>query len=371
MVEGALFLAGSLCLLAALAYALLRHVYVAALTAAAPVGVAGVFFVFPIALQGSSLVLGVYLAPICAILIYDCALRSICAGAPARTAVASALGDVLSAVGPILAVYALMSFAFLPTWEPGAPRFGHALTIFYGFTVALALGTVAIWLPYPEDYIARANAARERHERLFARPAGLSETRWSLSVSGIGLVLATIAVFGIVEVHAEYGWREDAVFVASAILVAAAFAAITRNWRLTLAATLAALLAALLVSWTQVRAELDSIVPLSLWFDLVLEFAAMSVFVQRMSRRVNRDHDPPTAIAVTLRELGPATLAAFLVLALVATVDVVRLGPVALSHFTPVIAGLAAALLFFPAFGNALYRLLPRYRSVDEVFGKH
>ena len=35
------------------------------------------------------------------------------------------------------------------------------------------------------------------------------------------------------------------------------------------------------------------------------------------------------------------------------------------------LASLVAAPLIFPALAGAIYALLPRYRTVDEVFGRH
>ena len=223
---------------------------------------------------------------------------------------------------------------------------------------------------YSEDFIARANAAREWRERLFERPVGLSETRWSLSVSGIALVLAAIALFGLRAVQIEIEWRDDVGFAGSAFALAAAFAVITRNWRLTIAATLAVLLAALLAAWARMRMGLLAVQPLDLWFAVILELLPLSVFVMRMSRVVNHGEAAPSAIALTLREQGPATCAAFLIIATLTLADVVRQSSFLSFYLIPAIAGLAAALLFFPAFSNTLYSVLPRYRSVDEVFAK-
>jgi hypothetical protein len=365
MAGPALAIAGFLCVLAAVAYWLLRHVYLAALTVAAPVCVLVSVLFLPNAWRSQSLVIGMFVAPICAMLIFDRASRSICAGAVSRAAFASARREALAAIAPVLVAYIVALFALLPGWVVWAR---DALDVAAGFAIALALGAAATSFSYSEAFIARANAARERRERLFESPAGLSETRWSLSVSGIALALAAVAVFGIRGFDVAIDWRLSAEFAGSAVLLAAAFAAITRNWRLTLAATLAALLAALLAFWMLAQVLPESMTTLVLWFGLFLELVAMSVFVLRLSRYVNRDETPSAAIAMTLREQGPATVAASLVLAAAAVINVLLFDQASIASFMPIIAGLAAALLFFPAFGNVLYWLLPRYRSVDEVF---
>jgi hypothetical protein len=368
MAGPALAVAGFLCVLAILAYALLRHVYLAALTVAAPLCVMVVFLALPQAWKSGIVVLGLFIAPICVLFVNDRASRSICMGVPPRDAVISALREIAAAILPIAAAYLGALLVLVP--GPSDARAANAVTIAVVFAVSLALGAAAMWFNYPEDFVGRANAARERRERLFERPVGLSETRWSLSVSGIALVLAAVALFGLRSLHAEMDWRAGTGFAGSTALLAAAFVAITRNWRLTLAATLAIVFVALLVLWMYARIDPSSVGHFDLWLAMVPGLVAMSVLVQQMSRRINQGEDPASAVAFTLREQGPATTMAFAVLALIALIFSVLFKKFWLVDFMPAIAGLAAALLFFPAFGNTLYSVLPRYRSVDEVFGK-
>ncbi|HEX4859929.1 MAG TPA: hypothetical protein VFV07_01745, partial [Rhizomicrobium sp.] len=266
--------------------------------------------------------------------------------------------------------YMLWLLLLAPEWTASGASIADAVTVAVIFYVSLGLGAIALWLPYPEDFIARANAARARRERLFERPTGLSETRWSLSVSGIALVLAAVALFGIRGLHVQIDWHAAEGFAASAALLAAAFAAIARNWRLTLAATLAASFVALLVLWMYARIDAQSFARFDLWLSVALELIVMSVPVLGLSRYVNRGETPASAIAMMLREQGPATSVAFLVLGAGAVAGSALFKQFWLVDFMPVLAGFAAALLFFPAFGNTFYWLLPRYRSVDEVFGK-
>lgn len=366
----ALAIAGFLCVLAVLAYALLRHVYLAALTIAAPLCVLAASFVLPHAWRGLDMTVAVLFAPVCTLLINDRVSRSVCMGMPAREAVALALKEIAAAAGPILTAYVLALFVLDPGWMAWTSRASDAVTAVAAFAVSLALGTVAMWLPYSEDFIARANAARERRERLFEHMSGLSETRWSFSVSGIAMVLAAVALFGIRGLHVPVYWRGATGFAGSAVLLAVVFAAIARNWRLALAAILAVMLVALLTSWMLARIDSRFVIPLELWLLVVPALVPMSLFILRMSRHLTRDENPPLAVARTLGEQGPATFVAFLALTAAATVDALRSGLVMPVLFMPAFAGLAAALLFFPAFGNTLYWLLPRYRSVDEVFGK-
>ncbi len=366
----ALAVAGFLCVLAVLAYALLRHVYLAVLTVAAPFCVLGAFFL-PYAWRGPDVQLAMFFAPMCTLLILDRMSRSICTGRTPRAAFALALEEIAASVGPVLIAYMLALFVLGPETMTWARRAGDAVAIVIAFAFSLALGGVAILLPYPEDFIARANAARERRERLFEGLSGIAQPRWSLSVSGIALVLAAIAVFGIRGSHVEIGWRAAAGYAGSGVVLAASFTAIARNWRLTLAATLAATLATLPVLWAWARVAPDLFTRLDLWFVMLPELAVMSVFVLRMSRLVNRDDPAASAISMTLRGQGPATATALLILMAAGIMGAALAGDLAFGDFVTPIAGLAAALLFFPAFGNTIYRLLPRYRSVEDVFGKH
>ena len=370
MAGPALAVAGFLCVLAVLAYGLLRHAVLAALTVAAPLCFLAVLCVLPYPLPVYGFLFGFFITPLCTLLFNDLLCRSICLGAAPRDAAASALKQILRAVVPILAVYLLAVRAFYT--EPGAGTAGviALASVLAALAISLAVGSAALLLDYPEDFVARANAARERRERLFERPAGLSETRWALSVSGIALVVAAIAVSGFLRLHSPLGWPAVIKAVILAALLTASFAAITRNSRLTLAATSASLIAAALISWSFARMNSQSRGYFDLWLVLPPDLVAMSVLMLRMSVHVGDGQAPVSAVALTLREQGPATTAAFLVLAVIATGESLVIPSGGLADFMPVLAGLAAALLFFPAFANALYHFLPRYRSVDEVFGK-
>ena len=175
---------------------------------------------------------------------------------------------------------------------------------------------------------------------------------------------------GFLKLHAPLGLPAVIKAGVLAVLLTASFTAITRNWRLTLAATSASLIAAALIMWSFARMNPQSRGYFDLWPVLVPDLVAMSVLMLRMSTHIGDGQAPVSAVAITLRQQGPPTAAAFLVLAAIATGESVLLGYGGLADFMPVLAGLAAALLFFPAFSNTLYSLLPRYRSVDEVFGK-
>jgi hypothetical protein len=370
MAGPALAVAGFLCVLAILAYGLLRHVYLAALTVAAPLCFLAALCALPYQWSAYGFLFGFFLTPLCTLLFNDLLCRSICLGAAPRDAAASALKQILRAVVPILTVYLLAVRAFYT--EPGAGTAGviALASALAALAISLAVGSAALLLDYPEDFIARANAARERRERLFERPAGLSETRWAFSVSGIALVIAAIAVSGFLRLHSPPGWPAVIKAGVMAVLLTAAFAMITRNWRLTLAATSASLIAAALIMWSFARMNPQSRGYFDLWLVLVPDLVAMSVLVLRMSAHIGDGEAPVSAVALTLREQGPATAMAFLVVAAITTGESMLLGYGGLADFMPVLAGLATALLFFPAFANTLYHLLPRYRSVDEVFGK-
>jgi hypothetical protein len=366
----ALAIAGFLCVLALPAYVLLRHVYLTALTVAAPLCVLAAGFALPHAWKSGNIAIGLVLAPICTLLLSDRISRSVCMGVPARVAVIAAIREFAAAAGPIFAAYVLELLAFVSWPVEWQARIANALMIAVAFALPLVLGVAAMWFDYPEDFIARANLARERRERSFERPAGLAETRWSLSVTGIAVVIGAVALLAIRGLHAEIDWHAGARFGCSVALLAGAFAAITRNWRLTLAAVPAVALVALLVLWMYARIDPQSLARFDLWLNLMPVLVAMSVLVLQLSRHINRDETPASAVALSLREQGPATTAAFAVIAAVAVIELVLFKQLWLVDCMPVLAGAAAALLFFPAFGNVIYWLLPRYRSADEVFGK-
>lgn len=195
---------------------------------------------------------------------------------------------------------------------------------------AAAAGTLVLvpvqrFLPMNEDAIARANRARERQAALTEIWSHLAQPRWAYALCGAALVLATIAAFRHLPVPSP---RQGLCLVLSCATVLA----VTRDWRMGVAAFAAGAPATLFAP------GLPFFVFLSL--ALLLEMRAL--------------RDDYHALTHVLARGGGLLLSGLA-------------GMAALSWGAA--AGMVAALLLLPALGVALTALVPPRRTLEELYG--
>lgn len=375
MIEAA-FIAAALTAAGAVVYFQLRHAWLAALTVAGPVpGLAAGWWT---ASQWTSA--GIEFAPVAyvigLVLAQTIALRierGVCDGIEARSAVRRACGGVARAAGPALAV-SLLSIAVFALDARTSARCGAAEFLVLAVSASVFAATpLAILLPYTENFVARANRQRELLERLSDAMSGVTQTRWAFSVSGIALVFAALAGFGMrgLRVDPEYFRAILIVLAAAASLVSAASLVVARDWRLAVAMLLTQGLVAALALWAVARGGHVLSADMTIRFAVVLSAvtipAMLVAFVAGQGLRA-RD-DVAAALAHALRQNWSGGGFAALAAALLLFAAILPLqGPA-----WPVVmaaASLVATPLVFPAFATALHALLPRYRTVEEVFGR-
>jgi hypothetical protein len=127
----------------------------------------------------------------------------------------------------VMAVYGGVLVMLLRDWRLGL-AFGSA---------ALSAALVPLlgrFLTFDEAFIARANRLQERSMPVREAWAAIAQPRWGLALAGAGLVLAVLGIF---RTDPVLDWRDGA----GLALVAAATAAITRDYRWVLAALAAGL----------------------------------------------------------------------------------------------------------------------------------
>ncbi len=100
---------------------------------------------------------------------------------------------------------------------------------------ALCLPPLALSVAFPEQAIVRGNRQREKLLRLFAWFSPIAEPRWSISLSGVALVLAVLGYFQIAAKPPAFDWL-------AAPLAGALLFAFTRDIHAGLAAIAAAAL---------------------------------------------------------------------------------------------------------------------------------
>ena len=115
-----------------------------------------------------------------------------------------------------------------------------------------ALGTTfgASVLPFGEGFHTAANLVRESRERMLRITTAIAETRWALSVTGIALVLGVLGWFGAGPFLAHTSLiYKPAIWGAAALGVFLVTFAAGRDWREGVAATLALAAFNLVVLW--------------------------------------------------------------------------------------------------------------------------
>ena len=204
-------------------------------------------------------------------------------------------------------------------------------------SVVIALPLGVIFLPFGEHFHVAANRVRETREPVARAAAGLAQPRWSFSLCGITLVFLVLGVIGRTDWPPLMDWI-------GCVLVAVILHAATLDWRTAGAGFVSAAL--LLLFGQGMTAAL-------------LLFVLLALFV---AGRPDRGVEAACAWALRLEDRAVPVFFAGLGAGLTsALLDGV---PQALLAF----AALAAALFAFPALTLAQHHLLPRRRSVEELY---
>jgi len=208
-------------------------------------------------------------------------------------------------------------------------------------------------VPVSEDFIARWNRADEFRGRLFSLVAAVAGPRWGWSAGGISLVLAAIAFFAArgnvpVAPWAAYG----AVVLGSALVV-------LRSWRGAVAAAIALFAVPLTAQVTGSSG--------AAWICLsIVPLFCTLTFAGKLTR-IQETEPLEAAIAAAYGEVAGAVVLAGLAAAAALAVNGIFRGHGALDAVA-VCAGVAAALIVQPAFAAIFVSLLPRRRSVEELY---
>jgi hypothetical protein len=235
---------------------------------------------------------------------------------------------------PALAGTAVIAFVW-SLWERA--DFVGLLCAVLAVLLALPVGT--IFLPFGEQFHLAANRAREARAPLAETLARLAEVRWAYSLCGIALVFAVLGLF-------EISGRPPLVDWIGCVLVAVVLHVVTLDWRAGIAGLAAA---ALLLLFAQgLNAAL-------------LLFVLLALFLAQGARR-HRDADDIAAWARTIEDHAVPVFFAGLGAALLSGIlNDIDAG-------IDAAAALVAALLVFPALTLAQHHLLPRRRSVEELY---
>jgi hypothetical protein len=205
----------------------------------------------------------------------------------------------------------------------------------------LCLPPLALSAGFGEEALVRGNRQREKTFRLLAWFSSIAQPRWSISLSGVGVVLAALGYFQIAIKPPAFDWL-------AAPLMGALILAFTADIYATVAAMAAS---ALLLLFS---GGLGGALLLFLLFAIYLERSS-SVFR-------GQGGDAVMAARRAIEERGSAILFAGLAAMIAASS---RGGVVAAVHAG---CGLIAALIFFPAFTGMLRAIFPARRSIEDIY---
>jgi hypothetical protein len=372
---GALFLTGTSLLIAAIAaFVHLRHAGLAVLAAVAPLP--GMLAVGPFAIAAGfsySGFLAVYgfaaIAGAC--LCGDIVHRILNAAEPGDGA-REALSGLLAPAGIAVAAGAVLVLGWLFRESPmlGLGGAGELAMAVFSTSAIVAFG--ACILPFGEGFFVIANRARERRENLLRLATRVLEPRWAMSLSGIVLVFATLGGFGVLPVLARSTLLDQpALWGGSALLLFLAAFGTGRDWREALAATLALAVLALLslVLWGKAMRHLTetSFIEIAVAAATALFLMLAQIFRSRAYRRSG--DAAPVARLRALEDLGLAPWFGAIGAAAATIPWIVLHGSIA-TLSVMFLSAAAIALLAMPALASALESLVPRRRSVEELYGR-
>jgi hypothetical protein len=354
----------------------LRHAGLTALTLMAPlpVAAAGYWLAARFEIEAAPVFAAyAYLfALICLQLTFGRIARTVCDGSSKRDGVATALVSVVIAIGTTAGALALSMLAFVAISSSLMDGLAAIVLMLAAFAFAIVAGWSARWLPYSERFIANANSARERRERPIARFARVAEPRWSISFAGIAIILATIAAFGARPLDLRGLAPAFEIRLAAVVIIIFVIQALgIRNWRLAVAQVLTLSFEVLLGLWSFSQGRMPLFGEDAITMGLMIAIAAtpLAILASSTAGYLREGDRADIALLRSMQEDGPGSAVAAALLAISCPAALFAGSPVRF-QIAVALACAPCAILIFPAFGAAIYWLLPAYRSVEDVFGK-
>jgi hypothetical protein len=348
----------------ALAYGLTRHVPLAAVASVGPVAgvlwgdAIGLLFGVPLAAPSLALVFGGTLSFVFA----DCIVARTLDGDDPRTAARTAvMGSWRPLLGGAAIAFAMLTVAVRDPWFRQISLSNFLQLAGSGVAAVAVSWSAASYLVFSEDFVTRLNRVREARTRRAYAISLISMPRWGLSVAGIGLVAAVLGFFGAEGTLAAGGW---AVFTVLLLALLLSFS-LSGQWRNALALLFAVAVSALIGfwSWTELASSgLPDVV--ALLEAVAVSFALMLAVVSR-ERALGVAHNQAVARLLAAEEL--TTPVVYIAAAMI--LPTIMLGGSGGLAAVALIGGVACALLLAPAATTAFETLVPRRKSITELYG--
>lgn len=357
-----------------LSFAQLRHMALAALVGLAPLsGVAPLLLILPAGTTMSVIGLAWALGLAASLFLGEAVAEANLKGDATERAVVRVLD------GNIRLLLAMLATAIAPVLALslfGSSSELRALTL----ASACVLGSVSFVLPlgaslltFDEDFIGRANRAREFRARLLAPLMAVAGRRYGFSVAGIACVLSAIMIFGAKAPQALVtGSFGIALLVTAAVMASSSWAALS-DWRRSLAVLMAAGLANLAAIWMffakATALTLHAILFLSAANAIGLAIQLLIGVAAASDLSTEDDVVSGSECAIETRSL-PAIAAG--VAGIAATLVLIPDASVLWATFAVSVAASAcSAIVFQPAFAITLEGLWPRKATIAERYRLH
>jgi hypothetical protein len=234
-------------------------------------------------------------------------------------------------------------------------------------SVLIVVPLGAVFLHFDEGFVARANRVREWRLRLLDTLGGATTPRWGLSLGGIAAIFLALAWFGAEPLFSK-SHMQGAPFIAAAstgLVFAFALVAGT-GWREGFGSALVGSATGLMALWG--FAKLGQFAPSGLAaVGELIALAALPVFCGAVRAHTYRKLGEGGARAV--EETGAAQFFAAFGAIMALLPGVIVHHSFAVYEIGLLFAGIGA-LVFAPALGAAVETLLPRRRSVEELYGR-
>jgi hypothetical protein len=277
---------------------------------------------------------------------------------------------------PVAATAGLMAaLSLLWFWRgvAGAAAFQAVLDVVLAVASTLIIMPIGeVFLHFDEMFVAAANRVRERRQRLFEMIAMIAVPRWGLSIAGIALIFVALAWFGAEPAFSFVPFANAQVlFAVSLGLMFAVAVSICSGWREGFGATVAAALAGLVALWA--FAAIGKIAPTSPVG--IVELVSLALFLafcgaRRAAAYRRLGDDSAIARLRAVEDLGGPQLFAILG-GIAVLLPFVVVDPANAAYAVALAFAGAGALGFAPALATACETLVPRRRSVEELYGRH
>jgi hypothetical protein len=349
----------------ALVFSLTRHAPLAAAATFAPAagviwGVAlSLLFDAPLATPALAIVFGSVLAIVHADNVAARVLDGDEAIAAARVA---ALGVWRPLLGGTVLAFAMLAVVVGDPWFRQVSLSAFLQFALAGAAVIVLPTSAAVFFKFSEAFVPRLNRLREARTRNAYPLSLIAMPRWGLSVSGIGLVAAVLGFFGAEEMLEKSGFAVPIVLLLAFLL---SFG-LSGRWRNALALLFAIAVTGLIGFWCWTETDSHGLPGVIVLTEAVaIGFTLMLAVVGR-ERTLSAQHNDSVARLLAIEETAAPVV--YSLLAMVVPAIVVEGGGLAA---IVLVSGGVCALLLAPAAATAFETLLPRRKSVRELYSSH